>query len=404
MKKTALQIRRSIICLIALGLFFFLINGQKSQAVTIGEINSLLMTELLFSKDDISKLYNGELITKLLPVKDKREVSVCGVVAINASPEVGFQAFQETMLRQNKKSVIESGSFSDAPIIDDIRTLTIDDNEIEEIKRCRIGDCKIKLSAPMIERFQREIDWNSANYREQVKQLFRQQILDYVKNFLSNGDNALIEYRDQPKAVRLQEEHKSLLNGLFGIDEFAPEFSKYLKDSPASEHPNVKKSIDWVRFKFGFEPVIAITQTLTYTGENREDFQILSVSKQLYASHYLDSSLGLTALVKSSSADSNQNTYLLYSNTTRSPSLGGVLGKLKREIVEQESLSTLNTLLRGTKSFAERKSLSNDENPENSAGFWSIFESENSKMAVIFASIIAVVFFIGVGFMRRNHQ
>jgi hypothetical protein len=324
-------------------------------------------------------------------------VAVCGVIPIKAPVEVSLKAFQVAMSQQNKESVVEFGSFSPIPAIDDIQTLTLDENDVEDIKRCRVGDCNVKLSAEMIERFQREIDPNASNYSDQANQLFRQMILDYVSNYISKGDSALIEYRDKREAVRLQNEYKSLFSGLLWVNYFAPEFSKYLVNSPNSESPNVQKSIGWAKLKFGLKPVVAITQTITYTNENQDNSQIITVTKQIYANHYFDSSLGLTAFIKFPTKDLNQNSYMFYTNLSRSTSLEGVFGKFKREIVEQEALHKLSPLLQATKTLGEtsfNRQSNKKEEPGNLKEI-DLILGENYLIWLIYLLGVLVVFIIG---------
>jgi hypothetical protein len=388
-------------------ILLFILNGCFAETPS-QEMHEYLATNSVFLQDDLLKLDEGTMIGKLLPVNDKREVAVCGVISIKAPLETSFKAFKETMSRQNKSSVIDYGSFSPTPIIGDIQMLKLDQKEVDDIRKCRVGNCKMKLSAAMIERFQREIDWNSGNYAIQVDQLFRQMILDYVTNFTLKGDSALIEYRDQREILRLQDEHKSLLNGLLWIQSFAPEFSKYIANSATYDLPNVRKSVSWTKLKFGLKPVIVITQTLTYETDNKDNSQIITISKQIYANHYFDSSLGLTAFVKFSKNDSEHNSYMFYTNHSRSSSLDGAFSKFKRDIVEQEALRKLTPLLQETKTLSEanfnRLNNNNDES-KSSEGKSKILDSNYLIWFFYMLGMIVVIFLIGKGIKKIvNHQ
>lgn len=171
------------------------ISAANCLAITSDkEMKDYLVKNSIFSKDDISKLESGEMIARLLPNDDKRGVEVCGIISVNASPDTGLKAFYDTMSRENKASILALGKFSESPSIEDLQSLTLDKHEIEGIKQCRVGNCGMRFSAEMIERFQKEIDWNSADYSQQVNSLFKEMILDYVKSYLLKGDSALIEY------------------------------------------------------------------------------------------------------------------------------------------------------------------------------------------------------------------
>lgn len=332
------------------------------------KMRTVLATKINLTEDDFAKLKQGEMVAKLLTVQDKREVAVVGIIPIKTPLDYTFKTFLETMPQQNKGSIIELGEFSNPPVLADWQNLSLEKIDIEDLKKCQVGKCALKLSATMIERFQKEIDWNAPNNSEQASQLFREMIAGYLQNYLAHGDSALIEYNNEKKPIRLQDEHRALLSNLIWIHDFAPEFAKYWEDYPRSELPNIKKAINWNKLKFGLKPFITITETITYTTEKDGVSQIISVSKQIYASRYFDASLGLTALVKFPADDES---YLLYTNHSRSSSLEGLFSQFKRDIVEREALEKLKPLLENSKRFAEAN-LNRQNEPQDSIDEFSL--------------------------------
>lgn len=318
---------------------------------SVEELRKYLTEKTNFVESDFASLENGRLVAKLLEVSNKREVAVWGVIPIKASPDLALQTFQETLARQSQAPSTDFGDFSSTPNLNDLNNLILEDKDIEDLKKCQPGNCKVKLSAEMIERFQTEVDWNAPDYSRQATVLFRQILLEYVQDYLARGDAALIAYNDKREVVSLEEEQKSLLNNLMWVNETAPEFYKYLQDFPRSEPPNITNKISWAKVKFGLKPVILITQTINYQPENSH--QVLSVTKQLYANHYFDSSLGLAAFIKFPATGTEFDSYMLYVNHSRADSLGGLLGKMVRGRVEKEALAKLEPLLQGTKYYSE---------------------------------------------------
>jgi hypothetical protein len=130
------------------------------------------------------------------------------------------------------------------------------------------------------------------------------------------------------------------------VHDFAPEFANYLKRFPSLELPGVESHISWTKINFGFKPVIIVTHVVTYQPPHSR--QVLTVSKQLYANHYLDSSLTMTAVI-STPTSTGDDYYLLYTNYSRSDSLTGSLSRLRRSLVETESVENLNALLQQTR-------------------------------------------------------
>ncbi len=350
------------------------------------------MSNAAFSEADLQRLNAGESVTKLLPSEDKREVSVFGIIAINAQIEFGLREFQAQMSRQNKKSIMELGDFSDSPRIEDLERLTLEKNDIEDLKNCTVGKCSIGLSAEMIERFKKEIDWKAANYSVQATQMFRKMLLEYAQDYLTRGDEALIEYRNRANPLMLRDEQKSLLNRLFWLNDFAPEFSNYLTNFPKSQLNNVRKTLNWTKIKFGLKPVIIITQTITYTNEKNGVSQILSVSKQIYATRYFDSSLGLTTFIKFPDSGAESRIYLLYTNHSRSSSLEGAFSNFKHEIVEREAVEKLKPLLNDTKLRLENPTRNSTESIDISpAETFKIWLFENIFWLAL--GLLALLFF-----------
>ena len=304
----------------------------------------------------------GQPIVRLLPVQDKREVAVCGMINLHVPAEVFLQSFRESMARKSDPAILEIGRFSSTPTLDDLQSLTLEPRDIDDLQMCVAGDCKVKLSAGMIQRFQNEIDWTAPNYRSQVTVLYKSILLDYVRDYLRQGDAALIEYNDKSNAVRLADETRSLI----GASTFSPniprDFMREPKGLPGLSV--VENAFVWSKIKFGLKPVIAINYIVIYKQEHTTDPQILVVSKQIYANHYFDASLAVTAFGNNSNEISGS--YMFYENRSRIDGLAGVFGKLKRGVIEDQAVDNLTTILEKSKASLSAR-MSNQ--PQSVSGF-----------------------------------
>ena len=345
---------------ILIWILFSVVNFPAQNS--LDKMQKVLASKINLTESDFTKLKKGEMVAKLLTVQDKREVAVVGITHIKTPLDYTLKHFQETMARQNKSSIIELGEFGNQPVLADLKNLSLEKVDIEDLKKCQVGKCALKLSAEWIERFQKEIDWNAPDSSEKATQLFRELIFQYLQDYLARGDSALIEYNSDKNQINLKDEHNSLFSNLLWIHDFAPEFAEYLKNFPRTELKNIRKSLNWNKLKFGLKPFITITQTFTYTTEKDGVSQIISVSKQIYASRYFDASLGLTALVKFPADDES---YLLYTNHSRSSSLEGLFSQFKRDVVEREALEKLKPLLEDSKRFAEANLNRQNEPPDS---------------------------------------
>ena len=109
------------------------------------------------------------------------------------------------MTRKSNAAILEIGAFGGQPSLADLETLTLESRDIEDLKECAVGECQIKLSAAMIERFRKEINWDAADHGTKVTNLFRQMMFEYVKDYRTHGEAALIEYNDKRDQVSLAE-------------------------------------------------------------------------------------------------------------------------------------------------------------------------------------------------------
>src|SRR6266487_1015918 len=109
----------------------------------------------------------------------------------------------------------------------------------------------------------------------------------------------------------------------------------------------VENKIVWSKIKYGLKPVIAINHIMIYIREQKSGPQVLIVSKQIYANHYFDSSLALTAF--GSITDDSPKSYLFYENRSRLDGLTGAFGKMKRGIVEDKAVDSLKAILEKSK-------------------------------------------------------
>jgi hypothetical protein len=331
----------SIVC----ALLSLLFIGPRTSARTVDpDLRNALDQRAAFGTEQIAALERGEPVAKLIPANDPREVAVCGVMELPSDPETALKAFELSKAQFRQKSILQSGKFSNSPRVEDLASLTLSDGDISDLKTCTVGDCKLRLSAAMIQRFQKSIDWNRIDYKEQVNQLFRVMMVEYVTEYLQKGDAALIEYADHRARVLLVREQESLLANLLYVNEAAPEFIRNLKASPQSSVP-VEHSLSWAKIDFGLKPVVVITDVSTYKSDVDGIPRVLVLSKQIYAHHYFDASLSLTAVIGD---HTRTKSHLLYVNHSRASALAGSLSKFKHKIVEGKAIDELNRLLRQT--------------------------------------------------------
>ena len=302
---------------------------------SLADFQKALQEKAAFQQTDFAALHRNQPVVRLAPRSDKREIAVSGLVNIHAGADEFLESYRESMTRKTNAAILEIGSFGAEPSLNDLATLTLEPGDIEDLKDCVAGDCPIKLSAAMIDRFRKEIDWTAPDYQLAVTNLFKQMLIDYVRDYRARGEAALIEYSDKPDEVSLADEQRALNHA-----------SSYVNDllTTAKSDLQLKQdSIVWSKIKFGLKPVIAINHIRIYQRNRDAGPRVLIVSNQIYANHYFNASRALTAFVNVPGV--NDGAYLVYENRSRADGLEGPFGKLKRGVVEKKALEGLKTIL-----------------------------------------------------------
>jgi len=319
--------------------------GAKTVSAqsSIAEFQKILREKAAFEAPDFSALQLNQPVVRLTPASDKREIAVAGLVNIQAGADEFLRSYRDGITNKNNPAILEIGSFGREPAAGDLDGLTLETRDIEDLKECVAGACQVKLSAAMIERFRREINWDAPDYQLKVTNLFKQMLLDYVKDYRARGEAALIEYSDKRDQVSLAAEQRALSS--------APSYiNAFLADSKSALQL-IEETIVWSKIKFGLKPVIALNHISIYRRNSDVGPQAMIASKQIYANHYFNASLALTAFVSVPGAANGA--YLVYENRSRADGLAGPFGKIKRGVVEKKALEGLRGILEQTKASLE---------------------------------------------------
>ncbi len=373
--------------------------AQNSNAV----LQQIFRDKAELAESDLTALDQGETVIKLLLARDKREIAMGGAVRVQASAESFLQSFRENMTRKSNPAILEIGSFGNPPSLNDLQGLTIESRDIEDLRQCVVGNCRLKLSAMMIDRLQKEIDWSAPDYPIHVTQLLKQMLVDYVRDYLTRGDRALIQYDDKGEPISLADEQHELLasSGYHALADTNGDADNLSK----SEAILVDNAFVWSKIKFGLKPVIAVNHIMIYQRPQNIGAQILIVSKQIYANHYFDSSLGLTAFINI--PGSTPKTYLVYENRSRVDGLGGVFGKVKRGIIEDKAVSSLESILQRSQRSLDARAPNQRDSSQAAVGIerkWPRWRVRRLEIVLVLAITVFAILLGLRGYAWKGYQ
>ena len=313
------------------------------------EPEAFLRKYIHLSDSELAAMKRGDVVAKLVDTANKRELAVFGVVRLAVPKDYFVTRVRDIMGYKKDAGVLQIGKFSDPPGPDDLAGLTIDADDLKALRTCKVGNCGVRMPADEIKRFRTEVDWSRPDAGKRATALARQMLLRYVTAYLAGGDGALAEYHDRKRALSLAEEYRSLVAASPYLAEYVPEYQAYLEQYPAGQLEGVENLVYWSKEEFGLKPVISVTHMTIYTLTRGGVTNVLVGSKQLYASRYFDSSFALTVFVEEVGGGPEPASYLMYLNRSRTDQLGGLLGGVKRSVVEGRMVRGVKKTLRQTK-------------------------------------------------------
>ena len=275
-------------------------------------------------------LARDEVVVRVLPAVDA-ELGIFAAARLNADGEM--LAEWARSIAQLKKSpyVLVARRFSDPPALDDLQNLTLDETDLDTARRCRPGDCDLKMPADDIVSLRQTAEASGPLWKEAVQQEFRRVVLNRVKAYRESGFAALPPYADRRKSLDPQ----AAFGLLVGRSPFL--------QSHAFSAADTESFFYWSKEQFGTgKPVISVTHLDIVRPRGLSALRVALVSREILATHYRNASLGVTAI----SEDPSGQRYLVYVNRSQLDVLGGVFGAWKRAVVEGKLKNESATVLK----------------------------------------------------------
>jgi hypothetical protein len=323
--------RLAILCILAS------LPLATGRAATAGRGHEFLVDTFNLAKDDLARIATGRVYSHSLPVRHPREVATLGIVRIQTTPQRYIEGLGDIAAFKRDDKILQIGTFSTPPQRGDVASLTLDGEDVRSLRDCRVADCNVQLSAEAIERFRAEVNWRATDASHQAAELMRRVLVDYVTQYLKVGSPAAMEYADSATRLSLADEFTGLVTADTTTWPRVPELRRHLLEFP-SARTGSRDLVYWSKERVHQRPVISVTHLAIVAGAHESPVQYAVASRQIYAMHYFDASLGITLLVPDTSA-SKAATYVVYLNRSRIDLFDGILGGLARKVVKGKARS-----------------------------------------------------------------
>lgn len=289
----------------------------------------------------------GKPVTRMLDSDDSKEVAVFGAVWVDAPIERYLAAVRDIEHFESGNGFRVTKRISAPPVLDDFARLTLSDDDINDLRSCRVSQCEVKLAASAIDRMRREVDWTKPDAREQANRLARQIALDYVTEYLKGGNAALAVYRDAERPTFVAKEIAELIDRMPELSQYVPAVRTYLLDFPHATLPGSESFLYWQEVEFGLKPTVRINHLVM--AQDRDG--AIVASKMLYATHYFWTAVELRVLARD--PQRGPGFWFITVSRSRSDGLSGFVGRVVRGKVRGEAEKGAAAQLRVTKTRLE---------------------------------------------------
>ena len=341
--------RHALLVLITVGVMALSASQVRQAEDMPEEARALLRNRLQFRDVNVAALTRGDVIRRTLDTTNSDEVVAVGAVRIGVPPEFLTDRVRDIAAFKKSDYVLEIGTFSRPPRLEDLAGLTVPSEDVDAIRQCKPGDCRLKLTAAMLDRFQRELDWSNPNARVRAATLFKQLLVERATNYLVEGTESLGTYIDKSDSTAMAEELANLLRASPYLMDYAPELRRYYDEFPTGNLRDLESFLYWSKESFSLKPVIGLTHVTIFSktyGDTRMSFV---ASRGFYTTHYFEGSLALTIAMEARNT-APRAVYLVYINRSRVDALRGAFSGLRRWMtvrrVRDEMGTTLNALRR----------------------------------------------------------
>ncbi len=294
------------------------------------------------NEGQIAAIRSGKALAKVVESPTPDEVYVFGSVYVEATPESYLKLASDIDALRKLPSYLAIQSFSDPPQLSDLEGLTLDEQDITELKNCKTGYCQFQLPTEAIEDFQQSIDWSAPDVADRVNRLARRLALQALLEYMQGGNTALGAYRDKKHPAAVAETFASLIERFEALPVYLPELNEYLLEYPMAKSDNMQAGFYWEKVNFGLKPTFRIIQKIVYRGAVGKEPAYAVAEKQIYASHYFETALDLTVCIKDAR---RPGFYIITVKGSRQAGLTGLKGSVVRKVAVDKTRSSLQRVL-----------------------------------------------------------
>jgi hypothetical protein len=246
------EIRRTLLAAMAFPVLVTALveSSQGTSTALPSRLESYLSTAVRPTAAERRLLVNGDRITKLLDADASKEVAVFGAVWINAPIRRYVEAVKDIENFERGGGLRVTKRVSTPPGLEDFLQLHLPEEDVADLRSCRIEDCELKLGQQTLQAFQAEVDWKVPATQAAAAAVMRRLAYQCVTGYLAGGNGRLAVYRDNSRPTFVAEEFRSMVDQMPSLTTYMPDLRRYLLDYPNAPLPDSTSFLYWQETEF----------------------------------------------------------------------------------------------------------------------------------------------------------
>lgn len=273
----------------------------------------------------------GSSAVKLLHTDINRDVAVLGIIGIHLTREAYLARMRDLQALVASRPE-KYGMIGDPIPASELQSVFFDGSEWRDLENCDKGDCAFKMPLLLMRQFAQSVDWEGSDAQRQADSVMRSAMVDLVTAYRARGNSGLLRY-DDTNGVLAGDAFSALIVQSQFLRQYAPAFRDFVAGYPANRPDGAADAIYWSMYRIPhLRSTFTLNQILVYTSSSGIP---LIVRKQLYADHYFESSLEISAVFDAPDLAGGPGIYLVSVQRFRFDNLPGGLFNVRGRVRSQ---------------------------------------------------------------------
>ena len=289
------------------------------------------------SRQDRQALLRGDTLAKTVEADARSHLVVFAASRVRTTPAQFIDAMRDITRIWRGRFVPRSGIFSQPIEADDVRAIRLSEEDLNAARRCKPGDCAIKLSDAEIARISRPAQENAPEWQARTHAAFQSILLDRLHSYRKGALSQLGPFHGREGKIEPHAVFTGLLVDASMVKKHAPEALNYLERYPrAPLPPDTEDHLYWLETVQSPRPTLQALHQVIQKGSPESVgggtiIEVVILTRQIFATHYVNGSIALTLLVRTGDGQR----YMFYINRISADGLDGWLSYMKRYFIER---------------------------------------------------------------------